>query len=64
MKGLVTDANNVPVANASVRVEGNDKKISTTDRGEYWRLLTPGAYRVKATFDLVSVLSDWHPIGI
>jgi hypothetical protein len=42
IKGLVRDTNNNPLKNAIVAVEGIDKPINTTDRGEYWRLLAPG----------------------
>ena len=33
---------------AVVMVEGIDKYVNTTDRGEYWRLLLPGSYTVRA----------------
>ena len=29
----------------------NDKVIKTTERGEFWRLLLPGTYVVKAKYD-------------
>ena len=48
IKGLVKDANNNPVASAMIVVEGIDKPINTTSRGEYWRLLAPGNYRARA----------------
>ena len=48
IKGMVWDVNNNPVANAKIRVEGNDKFVTTTERGEYWRLLLPGSYRIHA----------------
>ena len=48
IKGLVKDANNNPVASAMIIVEGIDKPINTTTRGEYWRLLAPGNYRLRA----------------
>ncbi|KAH8419747.1 hypothetical protein KR009_002001, partial [Drosophila setifemur] len=49
IKGLVRDASGYPIADADVYVAGlEDKPIRTSKRGEYWRLLTPGLYRVHA----------------
>jgi carboxypeptidase D len=48
VKGLVLDRNNTPVAGAKIRVEGNEKKITTSSQGEYWRLLLPGSYMISA----------------
>jgi carboxypeptidase D len=48
VKGMVWDKNNNPVEGARIRVEGNDKLIMTSEHGEYWRLLLPGTYRVRA----------------
>ena len=33
---------------AKIEVMHNDKKILTSDRGEYWRLLLPGMYVIRA----------------
>ena len=38
----------VPVAGAVVVVEGRDKDLVTSTRGEWWRLLVPGSYTVWA----------------
>ena len=48
VKGIVRDRNNKTVEGAFVCVEGNDKAVLTTQQGEYWRLLLPGAYLVYA----------------
>ncbi|KAH8418923.1 hypothetical protein KR222_004849 [Zaprionus bogoriensis] len=49
IKGLVHDASGYPIADASIIVAGlEDKPIRSSKRGEYWRLLTPGIYRVYA----------------
>ena len=48
IKGMVWDVNNNPVSGARIRVEGNDKLITTSEQGEYWRLLLPGTYRIRA----------------
>ena len=37
--------------NAKIMVEGFDKPVKTTKTGEYWRLLRPGQYRIKAQDD-------------
>ena len=48
IKGIVTDANNNPVQNAKVEITGRAKEVFTTERGEYWRILVPGTYTVRA----------------
>ena len=48
IRGLVTDENNNSVANAEVIFSGNGKPVTTTDRGEYWKILMPGSYTVRA----------------
>ena len=48
MKGLVTDQDGHPLHKATVEVVGRDKSVTTTARGEYWRLLLPGTYTVRA----------------
>ena len=44
MRGLVTAAGQ-PVAAATVEVEGIAKHVTSSERGEYWRLLARGTYR-------------------
>ena len=39
IKGYVMDSKGQVVSNARVIVEGIDKYVTTTARGEYWRLL-------------------------
>ena len=48
VKGKVLGPDRKPVKNAHIVVEGNDKVIKTTKRGEYWRLLLPGIYNIHA----------------
>jgi len=43
------------VPNAYVVVEGIDKNITSTERGEYWRLLVPGSYKIQSFAD------GYHP---
>uniref|UniRef100_A0A8D8S1J9 Carboxypeptidase D n=1 Tax=Cacopsylla melanoneura TaxID=428564 RepID=A0A8D8S1J9_9HEMI len=47
--GLVVDKKGRPIPTARITVQGIKKDISVTSRGEYWRLLTPGQYRIRAT---------------
>ena len=37
-----------PVQGASVEVLGRDKDMRTSRRGEFWRLLLPGTYTMRA----------------
>jgi len=49
VKGLVTDRETRrPIADAHIVVKGIDKNVTTTERGEYWRLLVPGTYQLQA----------------
>ena len=48
IKGKVLDEDGKPLDRAVVEVYGRDKHVRTTNRGEYWRLLLPGIYQVKA----------------
>ena len=48
VKGLVVDKDNKPIVGAEVEVIGNEKKIKTSTRGEYWKLLLPGRYQIRA----------------
>lgn len=42
------DVNRNPIPEAVIAVQGIGKNITTTDRGEYWRLLSPGTYIISA----------------
>lgn len=49
IKGLVKDINGYPINDAEIFIQGvEDKPVKTTERGEFWRLLTPGTYNVRA----------------
>lgn len=52
IKGIVSDNTGKPIEEADIIVEGLEgKPIRSTERGEYWRLLLPGDYRVKVIAD-------------
>ena len=48
MKGIVTDAAGNVVDNAVIEVSDRNKDVTTTSSGEYWRILVPGTYTIKA----------------
>lgn len=49
VKGLVTNTREEPVLDADVVVVGINHNVTTSNRGEYWRLLLPGKYEMFAT---------------
>eukprot|EP00095_Tigriopus_kingsejongensis_P002182 maker-scaffold2006_size22768-snap-gene-0.7 protein:Tk02182 transcript:maker-scaffold2006_size22768-snap-gene-0.7-mRNA-1 annotation:"carboxypeptidase d" len=70
VKGMVVDAETKgPIPNAKVNVLTIPHPISTTQRGEYWRLLAPGTYQLYAEAPgyqrsqpiVVNVLEQWPP---
>ena len=48
VKGFVRYENGTIAPNADIIVANIDKIITTSSRGEYWRLLVPGKYRIHA----------------
>lgn len=49
VQGVVTDAiTGVGIEGAKVSVEGVNYNVTTSSRGEYWRLLLPGTYTLVA----------------
>jgi carboxypeptidase D len=60
--GIVKDSNGDPVADAKVIVEKNGKIIKSTKSGEYWKLLMPGNYKIKAVGN--GRESEWSDIEI
>uniref|UniRef100_A0A0N5BFY9 Peptidase_M14 domain-containing protein n=1 Tax=Strongyloides papillosus TaxID=174720 RepID=A0A0N5BFY9_STREA len=51
IKGIIKDADGNPLVGAKVDIVGDKKgkTITTTDKGEYWRLLAPGKYQLSFT---------------
>ena len=64
MRGLVVDEEGAPLASATVRIEGIDKEIVTTERGEYWRLLVPGTYILSAVSQSEYGLLESNPTAV
>ena len=62
IKGHVMYSNGTILPGAEIIVENNDKIIKSSERGEYWRLLLPGSYRIKAKFQ--DFESDYDDIVI
>uniref|UniRef100_A0A8C8SA99 AE binding protein 1 n=1 Tax=Pelusios castaneus TaxID=367368 RepID=A0A8C8SA99_9SAUR len=48
IKGVVTDQQGDPIANATIIVGGINHHVKTASGGDYWRILNPGEYRVVA----------------
>ena len=51
IKGKVVDQDGNPLYGAVVQVIGKEKNMTTSKRGEFWRMLLPGSYSVKATHE-------------
>ena len=49
VRGVVRDKWGRGVAAATVSVDGIEKRIASSLRGEYWRILAPGIYRLGIT---------------
>lgn len=71
IKGLVVDsATKSPIKGAKVTIEGNSHSVTTSEEGEYWRLLLPGtvqvtisAYGYKNATRTVKVLEPKRPFS-
>lgn len=48
VKGTVTDSEGEPILDADVVVAGINHNVTTSNRGEYWRLLLPGNFELYA----------------
>ena len=51
VKGIVTFSDGQPAKEAKVRISQRGKDVKTTISGEYWRILVPGVYTIKAFKD-------------
>lgn len=65
IKGVVSDSNGNPVKDAQIIVVGLEgKPITSTERGEYWRLVLPGDHLVQVVangwvFEWNSIHASW-----
>lgn len=48
-KGFVRNEKGEPILDADVVVQGINHNVTTSAFGEYWRLLTPGTYKMFAS---------------
>ena len=49
VRGLVMDRDTgEPIRGAEVRIGDREKTVTTSSRGEFWRLLVPGTYDIRA----------------
>merc|ERR1712241_417836 len=63
VRGIVTDDKGEPLPNANIEISGiSEKNITTSYFGEYWRLLAPGNYCIRATSPDESLMSEWKMI--
>ena len=65
--GQIFDEECRPLAGASVMVEDRDKTVISSSRGEYWRLLLPGSYIIRAqhqnSFGVISSDSEKYELN-
>lgn len=47
VRGYVVDTNNNPIAKARLKVKGRNVGFTSTEHGEYWRILLPGDYNLE-----------------
>jgi carboxypeptidase D len=65
VKGMITDGHGRTVGRGvRVVVEGVDKPVHTSERGEYWRLLVPGRYWLRAEDAKARTQSAWRRVTV
>merc|ERR1719228_2051000 len=64
VRGFVRTETGDPVTNAVIEVKGIGKNITTSYFGEYWRLLSPGKYCIRAINPDDSLMTEWVQINI
>ena len=51
VKGFVFNESGLPIQGARVRVDDREHQVTTATDGDYWRLLSPGDYRLSVSAD-------------
>ena len=51
VKGFVKDSSGQPIAEAKIEVVDRDHPVTSARDGDYWRLLVPGTYTLRASAD-------------
>lgn len=47
IKGIVTSqVTGKPIPNAIISISGRQNTLNTTNKGEYWKILLPGVYKL------------------
>jgi len=64
VRGIVTDQSGRPVPKAEVEVRGIKKNMTTSNSGEYWRLLAPGTYNIRAASPDGRITTLWARINL
>merc|ERR1719228_1669541 len=64
VRGFVRTETGDPVSNAVIEVKGIGKNITTSYFGEYWRLLSPGKYCIRAINPDDSLMTEWVQINV
>ena len=65
VRGLVTDKSGTAVQGAVVTVLGlEEKNVTTSFLGEWWRLLAPGSYCVRALDPRMGNPSAWKSVTV
>ena len=64
VKGVVVDQGGTLVAGAMISVKGIDKDTITNERGEFWRLLLPGTYVIKASIKCDGGELESDPVSV
>jgi len=64
VRGIVRDTLGKPVEGATVVIQSINKTITSSANGEYWRILSPGTYRIQAVMPDGSMRSGWNAFEI
>ncbi|XP_030634505.1 carboxypeptidase D isoform X1 [Chanos chanos] len=64
VKGMVTDSKDgTGIPNATITVTGIDHPVTTTQAGDYWRLLVPGTYHLTASAQGYNSVDTYATVG-